>query len=489
MLHNEWAFPREDYDDQAIVAQLGLTQPIEGITFKAPQLLAVEYGKREPKCILSLDKGMGKTLVYLYLTISSSAERIIILCSKNAMATQRKEILKWFPQYSNQYVIIDQSQKAARQKLWQSDARIFIASSATFLADMGLHSKTSGRIIPSWAERAAFACDEFHRFLRTRKSKLFDLFKSLSKTIPMLILSSGSAGGKGPQDCWAGLHLTNGKKFSAYWKYVYNFCEVQEGHFGKTIGQVKNVPAWRQHVSSNLMHRRKDLKDYPPKTRQALDVIMEPWQKALHDKLLKEFWAEMPDGDIVLSPNVMAAMGKVRQMMICPKILSPSLGYGAGIEAILEDVKESELTHFVISTRFIAPMEFIEYAFREAGYNVWRLSGSEGIDANEQDRRIAEWTKKGGLIIQSIMYAQSYELPAARIMYVLGADYDPENNAQAEDRIHRDIRVTPHPVDIYYVRHLASFEEELMGRLSDNADNIYNAMNRPLSEVFALTRP
>ena len=63
-----------------------------------------------------------------------------------------------------------------------------------------------------------------------------------------------------------------------------------------------------------------------------------------------------------------------------------------------------------------------------------------------------------------------------------------ENNSQAEDRIHRDIRVTPHPVDIYYARGLGTIEEQIVARLSENADNNYNTWTRPLSEIFSLTR-
>ena len=485
----EFAFPREDMTDQELVELMGLKQPIPGLVMKAPQLLALEYIQQNPKAVLSFDKGMGKTVTYLAVTLLSSAPRIVILCSKNAMATQRMEILKWFPQEANNFIIVNSPQRHKREEMWAQDKRIFICSPVTFLTDMGERTKSAGRCIPMWAETASYVCDEFHRYLRTRKSKLFELFKKVTKTCNHFIPSSGSAAGKGPQDTWAILRLTNGKKFSAYWRFVYDFCEIQEGHFGKTIGRVKHVPQYRAFISTDLIHRRKDLKDYPPKTRSSLDVEMEPWQKQAHDQLLKDYWLEHPDGEITLSPNVMASLIKIRQFLICPKTLSPSYGYGAGLEGIVEDFQESELRHAVLSTPFLDPIPWIEQCLNAQGISTWRLTGQDNLDADEQDRRIAAWTQKGGLIIQTIAYSQSYELPAARIMYMLGCDYDPENNAQAEDRIHRDLRVTPDPVDIYYVRNLGSYEAEVVAKLSENADNLYNAMNRPLSEVFRMQVP
>ena len=145
----------------------------------------------------------------------------------------------------------------------------------------------------------------------------------------------------------------------------------------------------------------------------------------------------------------MVALIRLQQFMMCPKVLDESLPYGAGLEGIWADFEESELTHAVISVPFKAAIPYIEEFFRLKGVHTERLMGGDGCDVDEIEKRIARWTKLGGLIIQTIQFAESYELPAARIMYMLGYLHDPEQNSQAEDRIHRDIRVTPHPVDIY----------------------------------------
>lgn len=136
----------------------------------------------------------------------------------------------------------------------------------------------------------------------------------------------------------------------------------------------------------------------------------------------------------------------------------------------------------VLSIPFKAPLPFIEDFFRGKGVHVGRLMGGDGCDVDEIERRIAQWTKLGGVMIQTIQFAESYELPASRIMYMLGYLHDPEQNSQAEDRIHRDIRVTPHPVDIYYVKHLKAYDEKILEAMSDNADNLHFLMNQPIKE-------
>ena len=52
------SFPSEEMTDQEIVDALGLQQPLPTITFKAPQLLAINFGRTHKKFVLSFDKGM-----------------------------------------------------------------------------------------------------------------------------------------------------------------------------------------------------------------------------------------------------------------------------------------------------------------------------------------------------------------------------------------------------------------------------------------------
>jgi len=209
---------------------------------------------------------------------------------------------------------------------------------------------------------------------------------------------------------------------------------------------------------------------------------MEPWQKKAHDTLLEQLYMELPDGGLFATSNKLGAVTKLQQFLICPKSISREFGWGAGLEGILADAQDSELTHWVISTPFVRTMPVLEEFHAEHKVPCYVLQG--GMKANEIEAVIAKWTKTGGVVIQSIRFAESYELPAARIMYMLGYVHDPEQNSQAEDRIHRDKRVTPHPVDIYYIKNLGSYEEKIIEAMSGTADELHALMHRPLKEFI-----
>lgn len=492
MLFNEYAFPSTDVSDQDLVANLekaGEFKPLPfhlggDVALKAPQQLARHMGTKTKKFILSFDKGMGKTLTYLLIAEENHDGPIIILCTKNAMSAQRKAFRKHLAHRLQDFVFV-LGTRNQRHKLWRTQHKYHICTYATFLADMGVRAKSGSRIVPSWAESSMVICDEYHKVLRNRKNNAtFDTLKKLNP--PRLILSSGSVANKGPHSMWAALHLCEPTLFSSYWKYVNTFCIVEETAFGKQITGAKNIPAWRRTISPYIIHRKKDCKDYPAKTRQALEVEMEPWQKKIHDSLFNQLMAEIEATDgstnFILAMNKLSAAIKVRQLLCCPKFLDPNLGYGAGIEAITNDAQESELTHFVITTQFRGPIPLLQEYL--ASHDIYSESLVGGMGPDEIDKAIERWTKHGGAIIQTVDFAESYELPAARIMYMLATSYDAERNSQAEDRIHRDIRVTPHPVDIYYVKHMNSLEERIFEKMSIEADIVHDTMNRPLRELY-----
>lgn len=480
----KYAFPSE-LDDQDIVEILKLEQPLDSITLKAPQLLVHYYGLCHKRFVLSFDKGMGKTIAYLsilYKSQQAEKRKVIIICPENAKSAQRREIQRHLHKWFDKWTFV-KGTRDQRRKAWNSDNEVYICTYDSLLADMGERTKSSKRICPEWVTSADMAFDEWHKKLRTYKSGMFKMLKK-HFTTGRMIFSSGSAGGKGVHSMWPILHLCDPLKFKAYWPYVQKWSHVEETYFGKKYYGCTNISSWRRFVATAVFHRRKDLKDYPLKTRQALEIEMESWQKKIHDSLLQESYAELSSEDLFVAPNKLASLMKLRQFMICPKVLDPNLGYGVGLEGIWDDFETSELTHFVLSVPFKTPIPFIEEFFRSKGINTERLMGGDGCDADEIDRRIARWTKLGGVMIQTIQFAESYELPAARIMYFLGYLHDPEQNSQAEDRIVRDIRVTPHPVDIYYVKHLRAYDEKILEAMSDNADNLHFLMNMPIKEFI-----
>ncbi len=471
--------------DQLKCIQLGLEQPLSTLNFTAPQMLAHYYGITHPKHILALDKGMGKTVTYLSVGLHGEPEHVIIVCPTNAMAAQRREILAHFPFYADKFTFV-RGTSAQRHKLWRTpNTRIFICTMATFQSDCGGRTlrrgsdATSEVIVPSWvlsSQLDSFHIDEFHKFIR-RRTKTWEGLKKLQPY--RLIPDSGSPVSSGPHELWPALNLVDPKMWSSYWKYVGIWCETVPGFRGQgkeIIGPIPyKVGAWRNAVAPYVFHRKKDPRDYPPKSRFFMDVDLEPWQRKLHDDLRANLMAFTETGEYIIARNAGDALYRARLSLICPRALDSSLGLGAGIEAIVEDGED--LSHYVITTPFRAPVPHLKSYIESKGRRVWVLMGGLGITPDEQDRFIREFEETGGTLIQTTKYATSYEfINGPEHNYCLGYEFDPEDNKQAEDRFQRVS--STRPSFHWYIRCSGTYDDDIIDKIVMKGQNVTTLLNR-----------
>lgn len=478
--------PREPSPDELKVLELGLKQPLPTLEMKAPQILGVNFGYTHKKFILSMDKGMGKTVVYLTYGLRGEPEHVILVCPTNAMAAQRREILRHFPFFADKWVFV-RGQAHQRYKQWRTpDCRVFICTMATLQADCGFRLKSRGGtatsecIVPSWVLSShldTLNIDEFHKYLR-RRSATWEFLKKL--TPEQLCMDSGSPTKGSPADLWPALNLCDRKFWSTYWGYVDMWCETEPSFFGN--GKGKNIigpkhsaiPQWRNATAPYIFHRKKDPRDYPPKSRFIMDVDLPEWQRKLHDTLREELWAFTDTGSVITARNSLDALYRARLGLICPTCLDPGFAVGAGIEAIADDAED--LAHFVVSTPFRAPIPHLEAYLRSRGLRTWVLMGGLGIDPDQQDRIIDEFQNTGGVLLQTIKYATSYEfIKGPEHHYMLGYEYDNEDNKQAEDRFQR--LSSTRPSFHWYIRYPGTYDEELITRLVTSGRNINALMN------------
>lgn len=434
----------DEYDQY--ILDHNVKQPFSSIEYKPYGLYAFDRMRRFKRHILAEDKGLGKTSQGIGVVKWFDAYPAIILTTKRGLRTYIKETKKWFPEDLDKIQIVHGSRGKRGQQWGNPTAQTFVTTYASLLADAGLRKgefaiKDSNLPLWVWNETKAWILDEFHRVIRNRNSSTFKLLQALTRRpqVEVVIPMSGSAVSKGPQDLWPALNLCDPKWWSSYWKYVGMFCIIDDTGFGKTIRGPKNVEAWRKAIDSCLtfIPKRKVSKHLPPKVRQPLEYELEPWQRTLYEGLINDQLAELPDGEFIVALSGLAALYKARLALICPKALDPQLGYGAGIEAIVDEMEESEIRRYVIYTPFRAPIPHLQDYLKTRGLSSWVLQG--GVTIDQQDQYIDEWSRsQDAVMICTIKYAESFELaPHAEYCIFLGYEWEGEENAQAEDRLHR----------------------------------------------------
>lgn len=399
------------------------------------------------RVIFADEMGLGKTIQVLKAVEELAYSRILIIGTKNSLFTWIKEINKWYPNKEIGDVTLVRGSPTERKHAWINFYNgIALCSYGSLTRDTDLISGKKWEII---------ICDEVHRpGIKNRKTVTFKALQAVMKQCKpaSLFLISGTPSTRGVQDMWAYLKLLYPKSYSSYWAFMNKFCIVEHNGFGKEIVGQRNMDEFRLAVSNILLQRKKiDVTpELPPKIRSLEPIELDADQKRLYGALAEDLMMKLTDGSWLLASTKLAAQTRLRQILVCPRILDDGASTGAGLEWIIDHIIEHEITKAIIFCPFPSCFEHLEERIREAQIfpQIEQLRGGMEVEAIG---RVIDTFKKPNhnvLILVSIKFAESYDLVEAQAGYFLGREYNPAENYQAEDRMHR--MNSTHAANIYY---------------------------------------
>lgn len=433
-----------------------------------PEERVVVVASAPGRAILYIDPGLGKSRIAIDATIGlCPAAKIVVLCSKKALNTWRREWTKWTTAkiggYPNRVIIVEGSpQQRANQ--WKTDAQIYVTTFGCGVSDW----------IYIEAHNPQMVIADECKLWRNQKTKQFKFWQHKLQKVRYLLLMDGTLASRGPQDLWTFLNMIKPKLFSSYWKYVNTFCDVYDGPFGKEILGPKNTEGLARQLEQ-VMVRIKDSdpeveSQRPPLLRDKIPLRLTIEQAAVYQQLVDHLMAITPGGELVASASQMALTIKLRQLLICPKILDPKMGYGAAIDQLLLEAEDDP--HIVIFTPFAKAIPFMATALREAGHPApYILQG--GKNSNEVRHVEEEFNSPKGqnsACICTVGFAESFELPTARQCFFNGFEWSQLMNYQAEKRLLRI--TTKHAVNAWYLVHEGTVDEDIMGVLNRKQHNV-----------------
>ena len=417
------------------------------------------------RAILPLTRGSGKTRI-AYTAADELLNRlsnwepsptpILITCSKSSLLTWESEAVKWFPgKYTTVFI---KGNKAARMQLWQE-----IANYDFIICTHEILRRDIKEVPAYWF---GIIVDEAHR-LRNRNALKFKAFKKLKSDF--LFFVTGTPVRKGPQDLWTMLNRINNKVFSSYWRFVNSWCLIADDGFGKEFLGPKNVKNLREMLSRYVVRVDSSIieKELPDKIRQPLLVEMSPKQAKLYQVLVDESIAELDSADgIMLAPTTLAMITRLRQLLISPRLWSVNIKeYGGGLDTIVDHMEEQEESHVTIFTIAAKALPIIEECLRAKGYeNIFILKG--GTEPEEVKRIKEEFAATRGIILCTIGFAESFDLETCSTGYMLGPDWNPDTNEQAEDRLRRLSSEAAH-INIYYIVYKGTIDDRVYNILND----------------------
>lgn len=414
----------------------------------------IKYGRM----LCALPVGSGKSCIPLKASRSMDVKSITIICSGNALYTWVRQVTLWRPDLAQAMVVVEHMNKAQRKAVWDQPLwKVVIITAKTFQRDFDdglIHN------VPTLA-----IGDECQKFMRRNGSKTSDAVITYFSATKYAAFLTGTGASRGRQEFFPVLRALRPTQFTSYWRFVSQWCYTHRGPFGTEIAGPKDTPKFRE-VTANTIFRPSTTPKLPPISRSAIPVEMTALQAKLYHALANDMMAIMGSGQILMTPNTLALTTRLRQVLVCPKILDPEIKtYGAGLEAILDHIAEDDgRQHSVVFTPFVDAIPFIQERLRIAGITD-HIIFQHGMDSNAlKEGEEAFRERPGSIAIVSILFAQSFELETGQGAYFLGHSFNPDDNEQAEGRLRRKTTKLD-SVPAYYVQNLGTYDERSLSIL------------------------
>lgn len=318
------------------------------------------------RVLVGLKPGRGKSAAAILAAEDLGSERILVICPLSLCYNWRNEIKKWIGRES---------------VIWHGNIDGWTAYEKWVITNYDTVSRNHKDIINQ--EFEIIICDE-SVLLKNRDAKRVDAIKEVCKNPEYVWLLSGSPITKFYDDMWSQLNILSKRRFSSYWRFAYNYCEIEKNYWGTSVSG--NKPDSYDRIMEDLrdiyftIPEEEDL-DLPPWIFQDMEVAMSHSQDKIYGQMEAEFVASLPDGDEVLSPNILSQMIRLTQIASNP-ILIGGNNDGAKWKALEEMLQFIEFP-IIVWTNFIFTAVTIQTMLENKGLTTGLLAGSTSTELRQ----------------------------------------------------------------------------------------------------------
>lgn len=298
---------------------------------------------------------------------------------------------------------------------------------------------------------------------------------------------------------WGQLNWLRPDIYSSYWKFVEKYFDTWQDRYGMQIGRMIKAEEMYAEAKTVMIRRTKDevAKDLPAKlyggwpldgkvanSPVAVWLDMLPQQAKMYDEMVRGATVQL-DGGLLMANGLLAEMTRLKQFAgSCAQLVDgtvmptlPSNKY----EWLLEFLEERGISKsmaydapkIVIASQFSKLINLVADGLKSEGIHGWKFTGA----TSDKDREYIknDWqnnpqSQHRVLLLTTTAGGVSLTLDAADELVVLDETWNPADQEQVEDRLHRLSRM--HQVTIWNVRSLGTIEEGIARTNIEHEANI-----------------
>lgn len=401
----------------------------------------------DPLRFLLLDEpGLGKTPQAILTLAARNASRVLVVCSKSLVLKWVDEFAKWWPESEPEaFPMFDSTHaRVAQIEQWHRGEVQILVTNYEMARKFASQLKGAEWVI----------VDEAHR-IKNRKALITKAVEEIGGTHRLLLTATPTSGR--PDEYWPLLNYLFPEKYTSYWKFANQYCVWTQTPYTRfKYHSAKNLPALQAELSPFSLRRikREVAPDLPPVRHEIVPLELERGQNQLIVGLKKNKVIRPDDGPLVVTPEKIVEITRIRQLCISPAILgfpdvSPKFDY---VESVMSEAKRP----VVIFSSFKEALNALER--RLTGHRVVRITGDE----SQEERREAMQVVNSGTPCACLLTSaggEGIDLVGADHLILLNLPWDPITYTQVLgrlDRIGQD-----NPVLITTLEHRGTVEERV----------------------------
>jgi SNF2 family DNA or RNA helicase len=336
----------------------------------------------------------------------------------------------------------------------------------------------------------AMVVDEAHR-LKGRSTQITRAVNRLVKHPRMwLWLLTGTPLPNRPTEAWSLLHLIDRSRFSSYWRWTEEHCDLEPlykmkrrpGQFAPRVvtglkpGAEERI---REQLADVLLYRSLDelLPDLPAATITPIFVDLDAEERRVYRELVKKAWSTLENGETLRTMNEISRMTRLRQIVSSMDALGAGRTKpGSKVAAAAEICADLEPEQVVVLTWS-----------RAAAERVAAETGGEfihgGVESEARAKIMAGFADGSVRVLAGTISTLGEGvdgMQVAHYMIRLDRDWTPARNEQAIARIRRSGQLHD-AVIVYDLIARDSLDETIEAALAAKTSVIDALLARPLT--------
>jgi SNF2 family DNA or RNA helicase len=414
------------------------------------------------RAMLALAPGLGKTACAIFAAHQLQLEHILVVCPTSLMLNWQNEIEKWVGEKST---IWHKTTGQVKDEKWiitnyETVARKMTEKDPTHKGYGGTKFKAWRIKDKQYKELDALIVDE-SVMVKNRKAQRTQAIKAMAKAVKRAWLLSGSPTTRFYDDLWAQFNILDRRRFSSYWRFAKDYCYVEQTQWGMTINA--NKPNAAQDIQDNyadiyFARTQDEVLDLPDWIIDNYPVRMDKNQSKAYLQMENHFFSELPDGDVVLSPNILSQITRLIQIASNPHMLMATEDYDvawdnkppmrAKWDATIE-LLEFEKLPAIIWTNYLATANELAKLVAKKKYSVDVLTGQTPVEVRQIIVDTFQEGKTDVIIAHPGVGKFGLTLTAARTAIYLERSYNGDDYYQSLHRIRRiGTKHSPHVIHL-----------------------------------------